>query len=89
MSTDCLQQNIIYIIRKSRCCLIIILIWVLTLTVLTILASVAVLMIILKVFRTNRNVMTAFAFFTTVILGSFRNDMRVIKAYETLAIFEN
>ena len=89
MSTDCLQQNIIYIIRKSSCCLIIILIWVLTLTVLTVLASVAVLMIILKVFRTNRNVMTAFAFFTTVILGSFRNDMRVIKAYETLAIFEN
>ena len=89
MSTDCLQQNFIYIIRKSSCCLIIILIWVLTLTALTILASVAVLMIILKVFRTNRNVMTSFAFFTTVILGSFRNDMRVIKAYETLAIFEN
>ena len=40
-------KNIIYIMCKSRRCLIVILMWVLILTVLTILTSVAVLMITL------------------------------------------
>ena len=76
-------KNCFYIICIDNRCMIIILMKVLILTVLTILTFITAFMIFFRLYCTNRNIVTTFTFFATVIWVKLWSNVRLIKTYVT------